>query len=145
MATLEEIKGWTFVLSSEADCGSPDSLESAGMAFLTSVRDAVVEGIEDGTFEPDGDGRDDDNGAVHAIADGAPSIYTHTLWKQFVDLCAYQEEPEFGEWPDDLEKAGGIALFQIAERLVYAILREWRDGLDRAAEDDDVIEPLTVR
>jgi hypothetical protein len=152
VATLEEIKEWTYMLSTKdmADCGDPDSHESAGMGFLTSVRDAVVEGIEDGTFVPDGEGRDDDNGAVHVIADNAPDVSTHTRWREFVDLAAYFEEPEISDaWPEDLTEAAGVALFQIAERLVYAILREWREGLadedDETAEDDDIIEPLTVR
>lgn len=136
MATLAEIKEWTYALSSKdmADCGDPDSRESEGMEFLTSVRDSVVEGIEDGTFVPEDDGRDDDNGAVHQIADNAPDVYTHKRWQEFVDLQAYQEEPEMtDEWPEDLTDAAGVALYQIAERLVYAILREWREGL---ADDD---------
>lgn len=147
MATLEEIKEWTYALSGKdmADCGDPDSCESAGMDFLTSVRNATVEGIEDGTFDPaDGD-RDNYDGEVHTIADNAPSIYTHTKWRQFVDLCAYQEEPESGEWGSDLDNAASVALYQIAERLVYAILQEWREGLEQAVEDDEIVEPLTVR
>jgi hypothetical protein len=138
VATLTEIKEWTYVLSSKdmADCGDPDSRESAGMEFLTSVRDAVVEGIEDGTFVSDGDGSsDNDNGAVHQIADNAPDVYTHTRWKEFVDLAAYLEEPEISDaWPEDLTEAAGVALYQIAERLVYAILREWREGLVQCDE-----------
>lgn len=139
MATLDEIKEWTYALSGKdlADCGDPDSLESAGMAFLTSVRDAVVEGIEDGTFDPDSDERDDYSGEIHTIADNAPDIYTHRRWQEFVDLAAYQEEPEIdGTWPEDLTQAAGVALFQIAERLAYAILREWREGLAEVSEDE---------
>lgn len=137
-ATLEQIKEWTYALSGKglADCGSPDSLDSAGMAFLTSVRDAVVEAIEAGTFDPDDDSRDNDNGEVHQIADNAPDVYTHARWKEFVDLAAYQEDPEMGEWPDDLTETAGVALYQIAERLVYGLLSEWREGLAEAAEED---------
>jgi hypothetical protein len=115
------------------------------MAFLTSVRDSTVEAIEDGTFVPEGEGSDDDNGAVHQIADNAPDVYTHTRWKEFVDLAAYLEEPEISDaWPEDLTEAAGVALFQIAERLVYALLREWRDGLEQAAEDDDAVDAVVA-
>ena len=140
-ATLDQIKDWTYALSGKglADCGSPDSLDSAGMAFLTSVRDAVVEAIENGAFDPTDDSRDNDNGEVHEIADAAPDVYTHTRWKEFVDLAAYLEEPEMGEWPDDLTDMAGVALYQIAERLVYGLLSEWREGLAATIEgtDDD--------
>lgn len=142
-ATLDEIKSWTFALSGKdlADCMSPDSLESPGMGFLTSVRDATVELIESGNLDPEDDSHDNDNGEIHEIADAAPSVYTYTLWAEFADLGAYQEEPEYGEWPDDLNKVAGVALYQIAERLAHAIIREWREGLAEATGAEDEDEP----
>jgi hypothetical protein len=139
-ATLDEIKAWRPAVlagSGLADCLCPDADDSAGGKFLADVRDAVVEGIEAETFDPDSDDRDNYNGEISQIADAAPDIYTHQKWSEFVDLGAYQEEPEHGEWPDDLDKAASIALYQIAEHLVYGLLREWREGLAEQANDDD--------
>lgn len=123
-------------LATDADCASPDNAESAGAEFLVRVRDDTLDLLE----RDDDWHRDtiDDDGSVHEIADGAPSIYTHTLWKQFVDLAAYFEDPELGEWPDDLNKVAGVALYQIAERLAWAIINdvhEWRE--ENASEDDE--------
>jgi len=108
-----------------ADCASPDSMTSPGAAFLESVRDAVAD-----TIEPDGTLRDDSR---HEIADGAPDVYTVTRWAEFVDLAAYQEEPDCGEWPSDLTDAAGVALYQIAARLISAIL----DDIDTDETEDD--------
>lgn len=138
MATLEEIKAWRpgmLAGTDLADCLCPDSDDSAGGKFLADVRDAVVEAIEDGTFDPADNGRDNDDGEIHSIADNAPDVYTYTRWQEFGDLGAYLEEPETGEWPSDLTETAGVALYQIAERLAYALLREWREGL--ADQDDD--------
>jgi hypothetical protein len=141
VATLDEIKAWRpAVLAGKdlADTFCPDSDDSAGGKFLADVRDAVVEAIEYGTFDPDSDARDNDNGEISQIADSAPDVYTYNRWQEFGDLGAYQEEPEItGEWPGDLTEAAGLALYQIAERLAYAILREWREGLEEARDMDE--------
>jgi len=148
VATLEEIKGWRPAVlagSDLADCLCPDADDSAGGKFLADVRDKVVKLIEDGVLDPESDHRDNYDGEISTIADNAPDVYTHTKWSEFVDLGAYHEEPEFDDdWGTDLDKAASMALYQIAERLAYALIREWRDGLEQEAEDDDVIAPLTV-
>lgn len=118
-----------FELASMANCGNPDEGRtrhrkrwSAGAAFLADVRDAVVEAIRDGSITPDDR---DDRGQILEIADGAPSVYTHARWQQFVDLAAYQEDPEHSDWPDSLTDAAGIALYQVAERLCNALVDAW--------------------
>lgn len=126
MTTLDDIREYSpFYLASPADCASPDAHDSPGALMLCSVRDAVVEAIESGSITLQDF---DDSGQLHQIADDAPSIYTHERWRQFADLAAWQEEPETGEWPDDLTKTAGVALYQIAYRLAYMLAMEWRDG-----------------
>lgn len=114
-----------YELAGMAECGNPDSTESAGAALLASVRDDVAEAIENRRTLDD---------AAHEIADKAPDVYTAKRWAEFVDLAAYQEDPELGEWPENLTDAAGIALYQIAERLVSAL---WADHDELIAEDDE--------
>ena len=119
-----------FQLASLADCYAPDEGRSRrkrtwseGAKFLVSVRDAVIEAIRDGYVTVDDR---DDRGQLHEIADDAPDIYTHARWKQFVDLGAFNEEPEYGdEWPKDLTQMAGVALYQIADRLCHALVDAW--------------------
>ena len=126
MSTLEdrkrEIADMTaYHLADMADCAGPDRPDSAGADFLTGVRDAVLD-----TF-----GADEDR--VHEIADGAPSVYTHEMWTQFLDLAAYREDPsEFGYGAEDMSKAAAVCLYIIAERLAQTL---W-DMLREATEDD---------
>jgi hypothetical protein len=119
-ATIEEAREWSpFTLATMADCLSPDAIDSPGAALLVSVRDDAVTAWEDG-HERDR--------ARHEIADNAPDVYTHQKWREFVDLGAYYEEPEHGEWSTDLDNAGSVALYQIAERLVMAVWAELDEG-----------------
>lgn len=134
---LEDIEGYTsYTLAGMANCSAPDSLSSPGARMLDSVRDGVVDLIKRGEITLDDF---DDNGQLHEVADGGPSIYnTHTLWREFVDLAAYQEEPEFDEdWGTDLNKAAATALYQICSRLAFALADEWRDGWECPACEGD--------
>jgi len=117
---LEEIRELNaFWLSDRAGCGTPDDADSAGAKFLCSVRDSFVEAAEGGRFDSE-----EPSDVAHEIADGAPDYRTYTRWKEFVDLAAWQEEPESDEWPSDLTEAAAVALYQIAERLVGALHSE---------------------
>lgn len=100
-----------------AECGTPDSATSAGALFLESVRDSLAEALE---FDEVNDRM------IHEIADGAPDVYTHQRWREFVDLCAYHEDIE-GYMSSDstMTDRAGVALYQIAERLVYALVKEY--------------------
>lgn len=119
-------------LASMVGCGQPSEGRtrrrrkwSPGAVMLASVRDSVVEAIRGGQITPENYGSYGMD-VMAEIADGAPDVYTHGRWLEFVDLAAYQEEPDaVGEWPDSLTDAAGIALYQIAERLCVALVDAW--------------------
>lgn len=125
--SIDEMKeASAFILSDMAQCESPDTNGSPGAKFLISVRDKVVRAIEDRRITLEDF---DDHGQCHSIADDAPSIYTHERWRQFVDLGAFNEEPEYDDaWPKDLNQAAAVALYQIADRLTSELCRAWREG-----------------
>lgn len=72
-------------LAKIAGCQQPDSPFSHGAAFLTQVRDAVVD-----TVDCRADWADLSD-CAHEIADNAPSVYTHAAWSEFTDLGAWDE------------------------------------------------------
>lgn len=125
--TIDEMRDASaYTLAEMAQCESPDTNGSPGAKFLISVRDEVVRAIEGRRITLDDF---DDHGQCHGIADDAPSIWTHERWRQFVDLGAYNEEPEIDDaWPTDLNQAAGIALYQIADRLTRELCQAWREG-----------------
>lgn len=131
-------------LSADAECAAPDALDSAGAKFLESVFDGVREALDyrlgDGQSVAEAIQDMEDSGATHEIADGAPCVYTHTRWMEFVDLCAYNEDvTELGDDGSDLTRSAGVALYIIADRLVRALLDEAQKTAD-ASEDDDAEE-----
>src|SRR5436190_19201503 len=92
--------------------------EAEGEDFLNKVKEAVVRQYENfnGQIE-------DEAGFTFDIANSAPSDFVKQRWREFVDLGAYNEEPEVTDnWPRNLNEAAGVALYQVAERLVYALL-----------------------
>jgi hypothetical protein len=139
-AKLAELRDFNRAqLANLAECGEP-SHDTPGHAFLNEVRDGVCELFEeiaDELDDVDDFDRIDDNGALHEIADGAPSVYTARKWSQFVDLSAFWEDPsEFGDF-ENMDKAGGVALYMIADRLARALVDEVREAVDEAEEPDD--------
>lgn len=152
MATLDEAKGWNpFVLAGMAECHSPDTIaeregeeDSSGAALLRSVLVSTLERVEyareEETDRPWSDLPEMMDDAFHEIADGAPDVYTYTRWREFVDLAAWQEEPETGEWPEDLTDTAGVALYQIADRLARAIVAELAEQDDDQDDDQDETE-----
>lgn len=113
--------------SLSADCPdivSPDTMDSSGAVFLTDVRDAIVDAWELGEFD-----EGDDHDTIAELSDGAPSVYTHELWEQFVDLAAYRVD--ISElWGGALEDAPGLALYLVAERLGHHLLGLLREDYD---------------
>jgi hypothetical protein len=135
MSKRDEINEYTAnVLAVMAGCAAPDNSETAGAKFLASVRDGAVEAWP---RTEAGGGDEDRSDVAHEIADDAPDMYTHTRWLEFVDLCAYNEEPETDAWPANLTDAAAVALYQIADRLVHALFDELDLDADDASEDDD--------
>lgn len=115
-----------------ADVSSPDSLDSPGALFLARVRDSIVDAAgevgrlvdEDGCIVGDDEASD----LAHEVADEAPSIYTHEVWTQFVDLCAYDEDLEdYVDESSDMESRARVALYLIAGRLALALVDEIRN------------------
>lgn len=125
-------------LANDADCAGPDSQESAGAKFLSSVRDDVIEHITYAWEYSDLDEseRYDANRAsdvAHEVADNAPDVYTYTMWAEFTDLAAWQEDPsELGTDSSDMEQSARVCLYMIAERLASAMLAD----LQERAEDE---------
>lgn len=124
-------------LSSLANCYMPDSENSAGAEFLATVCDQFVDWFryQEAVLLVDGSDLGElisDDGSDHEIADSAPNVYDHRRWAEFVDLGAYREEAELGDWDADLTRAAGQALYQIAHRLVIALVREVEQLVEEA-------------
>jgi len=132
MANIEDLQTVrslnAYQLAHRAKCGDPENSNSAGAEFLLSVRNSFIDLAEYGKdeFETWAElfSAWESSGSIDEIADGAPNTYTHQRWLQFIDLLAYREEPEAGEWPKDLFDMAGAALYQIAERLVRYLVVE---------------------
>jgi hypothetical protein len=121
----------THSLARLAGTADPDSDDSPGADLLHSVADGVAELIE----KWDGATPDNDAGDLSQIADEAPNPYRFYMWREFVDLCAYNEDPsELGADCSDMEKAARICLYMIAERLAAALVAEYDE---RDSDDDD--------
>ncbi|ANT41072.1 OCR-like antirestriction protein [Streptomyces phage Nanodon] len=131
MNIIEDIKQrGPYSLAGDAETLSPDDHGSAGAQLLVGVRNAVVEAVEwrvenDGQTLAEAAEEVRDGDAIGEIADGAPSVYTHQLWLEFVDLGGYREDLEPHDLNgDDLNKVAGIALYHIAWRLASVLLDE---------------------
>lgn len=108
-----------FTLARLAECGDPDSSDSPGARFLEYVQDRVNEAREYGELDQD---------RIHEIADGAPDVYTHKLWAEFVDLEAYNEDPtDLGCDGTNMTQAAAVCLYIIAERLANALIADLED------------------
>lgn len=118
-----------YQLSGQADCATPDNADSLGAEMLLGVARSIVESVR-----WDIEQLDDDSDAAHDAADNAPSVYTHPMWRQFVDLAAWQEELDEYGTPDDMEQGARWCLYAIARRLAEALLEELREARDEDAE-----------
>lgn len=138
---IERVNNTTlYTLSYLAGCLAPDTDDSPGADFLSSVRASVVESwgyVSDPTSE------DEAADAIRGIADNAPSVYTHRRWEEFVDLGAYREDlSEFGfdvTADTDMFNLAGVALYLIAERLARVLWDELVEAytLDVANDESD--------
>lgn len=137
---LTDIRGRSaYYLANIANVVGPDSLDSDGAALLKGARDALVEAVEYAGNDIDFDGLRDE---MLDIMDGVPSVYTHTIWKTWVDLCLYNEDDEIEECWDGqgtLESVASWVAYRVCERLGHALLEEIEEALedDKAEADDD--------
>jgi hypothetical protein len=144
MSELDEILAMSaYDLAKMADVATPDNLDSPGAMFLHSVRTEVVEAWRDDRLARVEDDLDGD--VIHLIADEAPSVYTYRRFQELLDLAAFSEELEsdlIGKEPTMIDMAG-LALYQIAERLAYALVEKIRsnyaDAVAEAAEPAETI------
>lgn len=112
-----------------ANCAVPDSSTSAGAVMLIEIRDNLLTAIN----ETPGITADDLRDQVGEILDGVVDYRTWQKWQQFVDLAAWQEEPEDTEagWgTSEMDKIADAALYQIADRAVYALIGAWESDED---------------
>jgi hypothetical protein len=118
---LEEIANMTvWELESFAECGSPDTESSAGALFLLAVKAAFLESMKENDCVVEYD-------EIHEIADGAPDIYTHRRWLEFVDLCAYEEDIyDYVSDETSMTDRAGVALYLIARRLLEQLAEAYR-------------------
>lgn len=117
--TLDDIKQLNaYQLSDYAGCECPTNSETDGADFLVNVRDALVEVVENAE-----DVNDLDSDDWWEVADGAPSVYTYRMWREFVDLGAFAEDVSDFE-ARDLNQMAAIALWQIADRLCNALVNK---------------------
>ena len=112
-----------YVLAGMAGCASPDTEDSAGALFLTLVADSVRDLVAE----------DEDRDEIpFQAADECVPIYTHKVWRTFVDLAAWQEDPtDLSADASDMEQCAKVCLLMIGERLAWAILE------DMGTEDED--------
>lgn len=107
---------------------TPDSDTSPGAEFLTSIRDAVTE-----YFDHQPDHVDSDVEWSEEIDSSVP-VYTHQVWKTFIDVTAYQTE--WAEEQSELSTQAAMAtLAMLAEELAQALHAEIQDQV--RADDDD--------
>ncbi len=104
-------------LARMAGCGYPDSNESIGALTLTDIRDALVESVTGGWWTED---------SAYEIADSAVSPYTHTMWKQFVDLTLYSSEhvDDVGDLIS-ADALPAVSIYKMALALVQSLVEEY--------------------
>lgn len=135
---LDNIKALNaYELANHANCVCPDSLESPGALFLIGVRDDFVERWCEDLNMVEGMTASEcvkvfrDFDIPQVIADNAPSVYTHPVVLQCVDLCAYREDlSELRAKNNTMEDDARLSLYIVAERLVNALLGMLTDESD---------------
>lgn len=107
------------------DIDNINSLARAAESFLPSTEEAGAFLLEIAEEASDWHGDDDIDDVAHHIADGAvyrlESRGTFGKWHVFVDLGAYCEDVSLFS-QTSMDKQADVALYQIAQRLAYAIL-----------------------
>lgn len=102
-----------FELATLAACGLDNE---AASQFLIRIRNDVLDAITE--IPPD-----DWEVQIEEsyIPDGAISIYTHTMWDQFVGTRAWTEDiSDYGDI-EDMAAGASRCLYEIAQRLVWAL------------------------
>lgn len=113
-AALEYLKNVSvYEMANLANCGTPDSQDSAGAELFDAIRVNLIESLQ---FNP--------LGAIEvaSIADISLNVYSHQIWLQFIDLCGYDEDLSDGmALGSTMTQQAQYVLASIAERVIYAI------------------------
>src|SRR5262245_59250117 len=119
-----------YTLASMADTASPDSTTSPGADWLQTIAHDFADMAED--IDDDDDASD----TIHERADALVPIYTYDIWATFTDLGAWGEDPTDLGWSgEDMEKGAQVCLYIVAERLLSALLEDWRENNREALSD----------
>lgn len=99
-----------YELANIAEIANPSSLSSPGADLLERVKYSLLEWLEYDTEKPL---------PISELADQCHSVYTHDIWLEFVDLCAYNEDVEAVSV--DMTAQASYVLYSIAHRLMYTL------------------------
>ncbi len=135
ISELKERSAFWLAGSDQANTYPPDGLDSEGAQFLTSVRDAALEWW---SYMPEAD-RDDADAAASEQTDACVPVYTHQMWKTFIDLGAYNED-DATDVTDTMTGMASYALHLIAERLFLALVAELIEAREEDELDEDECE-----
>lgn len=122
-------------LANRADCSA--KTEEAER-FLLSICDSVLEQVAEIDAEDwQREMVEDYSGLAHQIADGAPDVYTHTMWEEFVGTAAWTVEVDYEEPAEaSMEDRARVRLYEIARVLVNSLATEIAESL--IDEDEEV-------
>lgn len=118
-----------YELARLAECGDPDSVESAGAEFLKSVVEAVIEAFEYdswGTYPED---------TASQLADDCVPIWNYTVAQTWTDLTGWViDADDLSEGVTDVIKLMSIALYVAGDRLARALFEEYKHTLEELDE-----------
>lgn len=125
--TIAEIASeYTYKTASRAGISNVETDEAS--EFLARVANSVIELTTE--IDPEDWERETVEDYVHEICDNASSVYTWTLWQEFVGLSAWQFDPA-DEYGDDTEPATAtledrarLRLYMIAQAVASSIARD---------------------
>lgn len=121
---LELVERSVFRIASDVDCGSPDARSSEGAEFLREVWQATLTEIENEGADVNLDAIRD---RAEYVVDGAMPVYTHDIWRTYVDLAAYNEDLD-GFESSSMTVSAQVALMMIGERVVNLAVDEYADA-----------------
>lgn len=124
----------------------PDDWTSPGALFLTSVRDAVCEVVDEVDDDDIADLAETMNDFLHVLADAAVPVGTFERWTVWTDLGGWQYAPaltDLGTTEVDVENLTD----NLAASVLYLVARDVASALvsDAADQIGDAIDTLTER
>lgn len=137
MTTIDGIRKYdSYHLATMAGALAPDDPDGAGAQFLDKVRKETIYAVQLRAKEYDlsfAEVVEEHRESIQdSVADNAPNADQDLLWREFVELGGYREldriRQESVPMLDTLEGWAGMALFDIAFRLVSAVLTEIKEG-----------------